>query len=112
MFKLRSYAAPDFSQERFIRAPDAVFLPAPDDGVAPENFHAMSIYPEYMKVGGQWLLAEESRMDCVAVLQDGRIDVREFRLLKKGELVLVGRTENGEEGIYLHADGFLETKAT
>lgn len=110
MFKLRSYAAPDFTEELFVSAPDAVFLPAPADGVAPENFHAMSIYPEYMKVGGQWLLAEESRMDCVAVLEGGRIIVREFRLLKEGELVLVGRTENAEEGIYLHADGFPEEK--
>jgi len=108
VFKLRRYTAPDFTQERFVNAPDAVFLPAPADGVAPENFHAMSIYPEYMKCGGQWLLAEESRMDCVAVLEEGRIIVKEFRLLKKGEKVLVGRTENCEDGIYLHADGFEE----
>ena len=111
MFQLRPYIAPDFTEERFVSAPEAVFLPAPADGVAPDNFHAMSIFPEYMKVDGKWLLAEESRMDCVAVLQDGRIDVREFRLLKKGEKVLVGRTENCEEGIFLHADGFAETAA-
>ena len=110
MFKLREYIAPDFSADRFVNAPQAVFLPAPADGVAPENFHAMSIYPEYFKVGKEWLLAEESRMDCVAVLEGRRIAVREFRLLKKGEMVLVGRTENCEEGIYLHADGFKEEK--
>ena len=109
MFKLRTYHHPDFSG--LSSAPDAVFLPAPADGVAPENFHAMSIYPEYVKVDGQWLLAEESRMDCVAVLENGRIAVKEFRLLKQGEQVLVGRTENGEDGIYLHADGFREEKS-
>ena len=106
MFSLCPYTAPDFTQDKFTNAPDAVFVPAPKDGVAPENFHAMSIYPEYMKVNGQWLLAEESRMDCVAVLENGRIAVREFRLLKQGEMVLVGRTENCEDGIYLHANGF------
>ena len=110
MFTLRSYHAPDFSQEPFLSAPDATFLPAPRDGVAPENFHAMSIYPEYIKVNGQWLLAEESRMDCVAVLEEGRIAVREFRLLKQGEMVLVGRTEHCEDGVFLHADGFNEEK--
>ena len=110
MFELRAYHHPDFTAEALRNAPDAVFIPAPADGVAPDNYHAMSIFPEYMKVNGQWLLAEESRMDCVAVLENGRIAVREFRLLKKGELVLVGRTENGEEGIYLHADGFREEK--
>ena len=93
MFALRPYFHPDFTQELFINAPDAIFEPAEADGVAPENFHAMSIYPEYVKVNGQWLLAEESRMDCVAVLEEGRIIVREFRLLKKGDLVLLGRTD-------------------
>ena len=106
MFSLLRYTAPDFSQEPFLSAPNAQFVPAPADSAAPDNFHAMSIYPEYVKVNGQWLLAQESRMDCVAVLEEGRIVIREFRLLKKGDLVLIGRTENGEEGIYLHADGF------
>jgi len=67
MFTLRSYTHPDFSQALFVNAPCARFEAAPADGVAPENFHAMSIFPEYVKVDGQWLLAEESRMDCVAV---------------------------------------------
>jgi len=111
MFKLRPYTPPDFTQEPLLSAPDARFAAVEKDGVAPENFHAMSIYPEYVKVDGQWLLAEESRMDCVAVLENGRIIIKEFRLLKKGEQVLVGRTENGEDGIYLYADGFREEKA-
>lgn len=108
MFALRKYTPPDFTRAEFVQAPDARFIPAEKDGAAPENFHAMSIYPEYIKVDGRWLLAEESRMDCVAVLENGRIAVREFRLLKKGDPVLVGRTERCEEGIYLHADGFGE----
>lgn len=111
MFALRRYTAPDFTQEMYVSAPDAVFIAVEKDGVAPENFHAMSIYPEYFKVEGQWLLAEESRMDCVAVLENGRMIVREFRLLKKGDMVAVGRTERCEDGIYLHADGFNEEKA-
>ncbi len=106
--KLREYIAPDFTQEIFVNAPNAVFEAAPIDGVAPENFHAMSIFPEYFKVDGTWLLAEESRMDCVPVLRDGRIEVVEFRLLKKGDLVGVGRTENCEDGIYVYPDGFAE----
>ena len=105
-WNLRPYHAPSFPD-----APDAMFLPAPMDGVAPENFHAMSIFPEYFKVGGAWLLAEESRMDCVPVLADGKIIVREFRLLKKGDLVAVGRTEKGEDGILVHPNGFSEESA-
>ncbi len=108
MFSLRKYVSPDFSQELFASAPNARFAKVLLDGVAPENFHAMSIFPEYVKVDGVWLLAEESRMDCAAVLENGKIVVREFRLLKKGDLVLLGRTENCEDGIYLHTNGFME----
>lgn len=109
MFRLLPYYPPDFSLLR--NAPEAVCIPAPLDGVAPENYHAMSIFPEYFHLDGQWLLAEESRMDCVAVYEGGKIAVREFRLLKQGDLVVTGRTENAEEGIYVHPDGFHEQTA-
>ena len=105
---LRTYTAPDFTQECFLRAPDAVLREAPMDRAAPPDFHAMSIFPEYFKIGGRWLPAKESRMDCVPVYRDGEIHVVEFRLLKKGDLVITGRTENCEEGIYVHPDGFRE----
>ena len=105
-FNLLPYCPPDFSALR--DAPDARFLPAPKDGVAPEGYHAMSIFPEYFKVNGQWLMAKESRMDCVAVLAGNAISVTEFRRLRQGDLVAVGRTERGEEGIFLHAHGFRE----
>ena len=49
-FQLRPYFPPDFSALQ--GAPDARFLPAPKDGVAPEGYHAMSIFPEYFKVEG------------------------------------------------------------
>ncbi|MBR4726902.1 MAG: hypothetical protein IK080_03330 [Clostridia bacterium] len=111
MFQLRPYRAPDFQSEPLVSAPQAKLLPAPRDGVAPEGYHALSIYPEYFHIGGQWLLAEESRMDCAAVLENGKIAAREFRHLRKGDAVVVGRTERGEEGIYVHANGFAQEAA-
>lgn len=111
MFQLKPYTAPDFTQAQFANAPDAVLVPAPFDGVAPEQYHALSIFPEYFKIEGKWLMAEESRMDCVPVYRDGKIHVLEFRNLKKDDLVVVGRTENCEDGIYVHANGFNEKKA-
>ena len=111
MFQLKPYTAPDFNQKIFTDAPNATLLPAPFDGVAPEGYHALSIFPEYFKIDGQWLLAEESRMDCVPVYENGKIYVREFRVLKKGDLIVTGRTENCEDGIYVHANGFNEQKA-
>lgn len=107
---LRNYVEPDFTEKRFEKAPEAVLEPAPADGVAPENYHAMSIFPEYFKIEGKWLLAKESRMDCVPVYRNGEIAVTEFRRLKKGDLVVVGRTEDCEEGIFVYADGFREER--
>ena len=106
-FSMPVYRAPDFSSSRFVQAPDAMLSPAPMDGVAPDNYHATTIFPEYFKLGGVWTLAEQSRMDCVAVVEQGlTIAIREFRRLKAGDMVVVGRTENGSEGIYVHPDGF------
>ena len=107
-FELKKYTAPDFTKEPFVSAPDAVLAPAPKDRTAPENYHATTIFPEYFKVNGTWLLAEESRMDCVAVYENGKIAVREFRTLKQGDLVFVGRTEEAEEGIFVWTHGFEE----
>jgi lysine-ketoglutarate reductase/saccharopine dehydrogenase-like protein (TIGR00300 family) len=105
-FQLKEYHHPDFSSSQFVSAPDATMVPASLDGVAPENYHATTIFPEYFKVGGQWLLAQESRMDSTAVYEDGSIVTCEFRNLKKGDLVVVGREEDGSEGIYVHTNGF------
>ena len=105
-FELERYTAPDFGAEGLRSAPDARIEAAPRDGVAPVGYHAMSIFPEYFKVQGHWLLAEESRMDCVPVLENGRVEVREPRRLRHGDRVICGRTENGADGIYVHAHGF------
>ena len=77
-------------------------------GVAPQGYHATSIYPEFFQLRkGQWVLPKHSRMDCVGVLgPDGTLEVREFRLLKPGDLVACGRRENGEEGIFVHVEAF------
>ena len=38
--------------------------------------------------------------------EDGELHVVENRNLKRGDRVIIGRTENAEEGIYLHSTGF------
>ena len=110
-FALREYHSPNFEEERFRNAPDAKMASAPADAAAPVGFHAMSIFPEYFKIGGEWLFAEESRMDCVPVYENGKIAVREFRRLKKGDAVILGRTEDACEGIYVHPNGFRSEKS-
>ena len=108
-FELRKYQYPDFTEERFQKSPDCRMEAASADGIAPFDFHAMSIFPEYFKVNGEWLLCEESRMDTVPVYEDGKIFAVEARNVKQGQMVVCGRTECAEEGIYLHAEGFDES---
>ena len=106
-FEMPVYHHPDFSQELFLQAPDVSMKTAPADGVAPDYYHSTSMYPEYFKIRGEWKLAEESRMDSCVVLRDnGKLDVVEARNLKKGDMVILGRSERCEEGIYMHCHGF------
>ena len=101
-FSLPRYLAPDFAALGLDQAPDAVLLPAEQDGVVPKGYHATTLFPEYYRLNGAWVLAEDSRMDCVAVVREGRLRIVEFRNVKAGDLVVTGRTEDGSEGIYIH----------
>jgi len=101
------YNPPKFSEDKFTRAPDVKIAACGIDGVAPDNYHSTSMYPEYFKVNGVWKLAEESRMDCAVILREnGVLDVVEMRCIRARDMVLLGRSENCEEGVYLHVDGF------
>ncbi|MDR2528331.1 MAG: hypothetical protein LBD04_04845 [Synergistaceae bacterium] len=113
MFKLPEYRAPNFDEAPLKDAPPTRTSPALADGVAPSGYHALSIFPEYFKVGDSWLLVEESRMDCLPILRGGGragpwVDAVEFRCLKRGDAVVMGRTEDGSEGIYVNAEAFVE----
>lgn len=105
-FKLKEYITPDFTTAELIDAPDALIKPAPKAMAAPVGYHATSIFPEYFKINGEWLLAEDTRMDCVAIYDAGKIKVQEFRNIRCGDSVIMGRTENGEDGIYVHSNCF------
>ena len=107
-FVLPTHTPPPFEDPALMDAPLVAFEQVEQEGVAPANYHATSIYPEYFHVEkGIWRLIAESRMDCVVVLEkDGGLSVKEFRHLKIGDAVAVGRGENGEEGIFVHPHGF------
>ena len=105
-FSLPRYLAPDFTALGLDQAPDVKLVPAERDGVVPDGYHATTLFPEYYHLDGRWVLAEDSRMDCVAVARGGRIEIVEFRNVKAGDPVVVGRTEDGSEGIYIHPNCF------
>jgi len=107
-FTFPPYSLPDFNKPPLRDAPTVVFDRVRQAKVPPENYHATSIYPEYFHIRkGEWQLLEQSRMDCVVVLnQDGSLAVREFRHLQVRDLVACGRTENGADGILVHTEAF------
>ena len=112
MFEMPKYREPDFTEQKFTDAPDAVLETVSMKGVAPENYHSTSMYPEYFKINGKWLLAKESRMDASVVLdKSGELRAVENRNLEAGDQVVIGRTENAEEGIFLHSTGFEDKEA-
>ncbi|MDO4538368.1 MAG: hypothetical protein Q4B54_09430 [Coriobacteriales bacterium] len=108
-FEMPSYYAPDFAALGLLDAPDASLATVELDGVAPRGYHSTSMFPEYVKVEGEWRLAEESRMDSSMVLRpSGRLDVVENRNLQAGDVVVLGRTEDGSQGIFVHTTGFVD----
>jgi lysine-ketoglutarate reductase/saccharopine dehydrogenase-like protein (TIGR00300 family) len=107
-----TYSPPDLTQPHLQESPAAVLEAAPGDGIAPTTYHATSNHPEYIKLeNGSWALAPESRMDAVFVVKADKVEVIEARNLKQGDLIVTGRTENGEEGILVHNTGFEQNAA-
>jgi lysine-ketoglutarate reductase/saccharopine dehydrogenase-like protein (TIGR00300 family) len=100
------FSPPDFSS--LAGAPDATFVPAPADGVLPDNFFSSTNLPTYVRRKGTWTMPREPRMDsAIVVMPDGQLSIREGRRVKKGDLVAVGLSEDGSEGIYVHAGAFM-----
>jgi lysine-ketoglutarate reductase/saccharopine dehydrogenase-like protein (TIGR00300 family) len=108
MLMQHGYTAPDFSQPRFDAAAEARFVPAPADGVLPADFFATSNLPTYVKMAGSWRLPRTPRMDGAIVQDaDGRLRILEGRYVRRGQPVAVGHAEDGSEGIFVNAAGFL-----
>ena len=102
------FTPPNFSEEKYASAKDVTTAEVTKDGVSPKGFYLTSHMPTYYKVDGSWQIPERSSQDCVAVVEDGKVFVREFRNLKKGDKVVVGRKEDGSEGIYVYTEGFVD----
>ncbi len=103
------YREPDFSKPSLANAPECRFEPAPADTVLPDGFMSTTNFPTYVKIGGRWRMPERPRMDSHLVWDPAteRLAVREFRLVRKGDLVAVATAENGSEGVLVWDRGFL-----
>ena len=61
-FSFRTYASSDFSEEEVRNAIGCRMEPAPMDGAAPDSCHSTMVFPEYFRIDGKWILAEESSL--------------------------------------------------
>lgn len=98
---------PDFARPPFVGAPEATFVPAPSDGVMPEDFFTTSNLPTYVKVGADWIMPMRPRMDGVIVRRGSGLETVEPRKVVRGEMVAVGLAEDGSQGVVVHGEGFL-----
>ncbi|MGH7520227.1 MAG: hypothetical protein ACREMI_03000 [Gemmatimonadales bacterium] len=101
------YRPPNFAAPPLSGAPEATFTPAPADGVLPDGFFSTTNLPTYVKLPGAWRRPRLPRMDCVIVRSGDDLVTTEPRRVRHGDRVAVGASEDGSEGIFVHAEGFL-----
>lgn len=104
------YREPNFSKPSLADAPDCRFEPSPADGVLPDGFMSTTNHPTYVKVQGRWRMPERPRMDSHLVWdpQADTLIVKEFRLVRQGDLVATAVAEDGSEGVFVWDKGFAE----
>ena len=105
-FKVPEFVTPDFSEEKFKNAKDITLHEVEKDGVAPDDFYLTRHMPTFYKVEGEWQLPEHTSINCVAVLEDGKVIVKEIRELEKGDKVVISEDGKTEDGIYVYNDAF------
>ena len=106
MLNVNKFTAPDFSDEKLASVMDAKIEEVKKDGVVPSGFYLTNHLPTYYKIEGQWKLPKTSSLNCVAVVKDQEVVVTEIRDVKVGDKIVMGRKNDGTEGILLHKDGF------
>jgi len=60
------------------------------DRCAPEDFYSTTNHQTLVRLAGQWVAAENQRMDAMIVVEGARAACRRLRDLKKGDRVVVG----------------------
>ena len=105
-----TYHAPDFETDELRSAPDCRFERAPKDTTLPDGFMSTTNHPTYVKVNGRWRMPARPRMDSHIVWEEENdlLDIREFRLVREGDLVAVASAEDGSEGVLVWDRGFLD----
>lgn len=70
--------------------PEVKLRAADMDGAAPEDFYSTTNHRTAVFLGGQWVAADDQRMDAVLVVSAGRVACRKLRDIKQGDQVVCG----------------------
>lgn len=103
-----TYTPPNFADLNLLNVPDCQFLPAPNAATLPDGFTSTTNFPTYVKINGAWRLPVKPRMDSHLVYDPNtdRLEIKEFRLIRKGDLVAVAQHEDGSDGVFVWTKGF------
>ncbi len=71
-------------------ARDAMTRPADQDGCAPVDFYSTTNHQTHVRIGGDWVAAENQRMDAAIVIEDKRAICSKLRDIRKGDAVVCG----------------------
>ena len=103
-----TYTAPDFTVLGLKEVSDCPFEKAPKDKTLPDDFTSTTNFPTYVKINGKWRLPKLPRMDSHLVYDPNTdsLVIKEFRLIKKGDLIAVAKHEDGSDGVFVWSKGF------
>ncbi|HJU43504.1 MAG TPA: TIGR00300 family protein [Vicinamibacterales bacterium] len=75
----------------FVKGTPVVVLRAADmDGAAPEDFYSTTNHRTAVFLNGEWVTADDQRMDAALVIENGHVVCRKLRDIRKGDQVVCG----------------------
>lgn len=108
-FVLPKFTPPDFTSEKFANAKEIRVEEVKKNGVAPSGFYLTNHMPTYYHYNNKWILPEHNSQNCVAVLDDDTIIIKELNDLVVGEKVVMGKKSDGSNGVVIYKEGFDES---
>lgn len=108
-FELPKFTSPDFNSGKFKNANEISVAEVKKDGVSPRNFYLTSHMPTYYHYNNNWILPKHNSQNCVAVLHNDDIVIKELNDLKVGDKVVLGKESDGTNGVVVYREGFDES---
>lgn len=109
-----SYTPPNFPALGLDSISDCRFEPAPKDATLPDGFTSTTNFPTYVRINGEWKLPTMPRMDSHLVYDPNTdiLEIKEFRKVRKGDLVAVAQHEDGSDGVFVWTKGFQKEESS